>query len=69
MFETIIAALKSKLGELPTLRKPSNGTKYVVLDALLSKERSHPALYEALDLLSHVDDAVSILYQLSSEKP
>jgi hypothetical protein len=36
MFETIIAAMKSKLGELPDLRKPSNGTKYDVLDAILS---------------------------------
>ena len=36
MFETIIAAMKSKLGELPDLRKPSNGTKYAVLDAVLS---------------------------------
>lgn len=36
MFETIIAAMKSQLGELPDLRKPSNGTKYEVLDAVLS---------------------------------
>lgn len=36
MFETIIAAMKSKLAELPDARKPSNGTKYEVLDAVLS---------------------------------
>ena len=36
MFETIIAAMKSKLAELPDKRKPSNGTKYEVLDAVLS---------------------------------
>lgn len=36
MFETIISAMKSKLAELPDKRKPSNGTKYSVVDALLS---------------------------------
>ena len=36
MFETIIAAMKSKLAKLPDLRKPSNGTKYEVADAVLS---------------------------------
>lgn len=36
MFETIIAAMKSKLGKLPDLREPSNGKKYEVLDAVLS---------------------------------
>lgn len=36
MFETIIAGMKSKLAELPDPREPSNGTKYAVLDAVLS---------------------------------
>ncbi len=36
MFETIIAAMKSKFVELPDARKPSNGTKYEVIDAVLS---------------------------------
>ena len=36
MFETIIAAMKSKLAELPDKRQPSNATKYDVLDAVLS---------------------------------
>jgi len=36
MFETIIAAMKSKLTELPDPRKPSNNTTYEVLDAVLS---------------------------------
>ena len=36
MFETIIAAMKNKFAELPDYRKPSNGTQYEVLDAVLS---------------------------------
>lgn len=36
MFETMIDAMKTKLSELPDNRKPSNGTKYRVLDAVLS---------------------------------
>lgn len=36
MFETIIAAMKSKFAELPDACQPSNGTKYEVLDAVLS---------------------------------
>ena len=36
MFETIIAGMKHKLAGLPDGRKPSNGTKYEVLDAVLS---------------------------------
>jgi hypothetical protein len=36
MFETIIAAMKSKFAELPDARKASNGTKYEVIDAVLS---------------------------------
>lgn len=36
MFETIITAMKSKFAGLPDPRKPSNGTKYEVLDAVLS---------------------------------
>ena len=36
MFETIIAAMKSKFAKLPDARKASNGTKYEVIDAVLS---------------------------------
>ena len=36
MFETIIAAMKNKLAGLSDYRKSSNGTKYEVLDAVLS---------------------------------
>ena len=36
MFELIIESIKTKLEELPDNRKPSNATKYEVLDAVLS---------------------------------
>ena len=36
MFETIIDAMRKKLAELPDPRKASNGTKYEMLDAVLS---------------------------------
>lgn len=36
MFESIIEAMRSKLSALPDPRKPSNGTKYEVVDAVLS---------------------------------
>lgn len=36
MFELIIESIKNKLKELPDTRKPSNATKYEVLDAVLS---------------------------------